>query len=333
MQERFGYLDGWRGIAICLVLMGHFFDVPGINEPRLGVDVFFVLSGLLMSKILYEQRMPLGQFYWRRFTRIFPALLFYLFFVFAFQGVFNWTFPAIDLGSTLLFARTYFPEFPDIWNTGAPIGHLWSLNVEEHSYLIMSLLTIPLFLRKREWVVLVLLCGATTLVMRYNLQHFAPNTVRIRTECASFFVFCSAAYFLIKPHLPWKMPVIFTPLAMAAVVYCYMDIAPWWLVYFRGVFLAYVVNHLVDLPQFGKRILEFKPLRMMGIFSFSVYLWQQPFYEFQVQHHNFVLSVVSLVAAISVGVASFYFIESPARRMLNSMGKPRPALAPGAVSG
>ena len=52
--SRVDYLDGWRGIAILLVLMEHFFGVREINVGRMGVDVFFVLSGMLMSNILFN---------------------------------------------------------------------------------------------------------------------------------------------------------------------------------------------------------------------------------------------------------------------------------------
>jgi peptidoglycan/LPS O-acetylase OafA/YrhL len=51
--ERIGYLDGWRGLAIAFVLQHHFFEVKWANFGILGVNVFFCLSGLLMSRILF----------------------------------------------------------------------------------------------------------------------------------------------------------------------------------------------------------------------------------------------------------------------------------------
>ena len=56
------YLDGWRGLAIALVLQSHFLAIGGFNSGRLGVHVFFVLSGLLMGRILFIKRVPLGTF-------------------------------------------------------------------------------------------------------------------------------------------------------------------------------------------------------------------------------------------------------------------------------
>src|SRR5579872_1267137 len=76
-SKRIDYLDGWRGLAILVVLVAHFGHLESTNLGLFGVELFFVLSGLLMARILYEQRMPIGEFYRRRIARIFP--LFYLF--------------------------------------------------------------------------------------------------------------------------------------------------------------------------------------------------------------------------------------------------------------
>ena len=77
-RSRLAYLDGWRGLSITLVLIGHFFPVPGINLGLLGVEFFFVLSGRLMAEILFIERYPLKKFFKRRFSRIYPALLVYV---------------------------------------------------------------------------------------------------------------------------------------------------------------------------------------------------------------------------------------------------------------
>ncbi len=77
-DDRIDYLDGWRGIAILLVLQSHFLPLSNwldIDSGRLGVDAFFCLSGLLMSNILFIKRTPLRDFYIRRASRILPAFL------------------------------------------------------------------------------------------------------------------------------------------------------------------------------------------------------------------------------------------------------------------
>lgn len=126
------YLDGWRGMAISGVLLSHFAGLQVVNSGRLGVDLFFVLSGLLMSRILFEDKISLATFYRRRISRIVPVFalfLLVLFSAFAAAGI------AVSFKEALAsatFTRTFFGEV-QIWDSEFPIGHLWSLNVEEHS--------------------------------------------------------------------------------------------------------------------------------------------------------------------------------------------------------
>lgn len=68
------YLDGWRGLAIFFLLAGHFFPLPGINFGAVGVNLFFVLSGFLMARLLFVDAVPIPTFYRRRAARIFPAV-------------------------------------------------------------------------------------------------------------------------------------------------------------------------------------------------------------------------------------------------------------------
>src|SRR6476620_555449 len=72
------YLDGWRGLAILFLLIGHFFPIDGINLGHLGVNLFFVLSGLLMARLLFVYEVPFGEFYQRRISRIFPTMMVFL---------------------------------------------------------------------------------------------------------------------------------------------------------------------------------------------------------------------------------------------------------------
>jgi peptidoglycan/LPS O-acetylase OafA/YrhL len=72
-DQHLDYLDGWRGLAITLLLMGHFHPIPEINFSAAGVNLFFVLSGLLMSKLLFVKAVPIPTFYQRRISRILPA--------------------------------------------------------------------------------------------------------------------------------------------------------------------------------------------------------------------------------------------------------------------
>lgn len=151
-EERLPYLDGWRGLAIAMVLISHFWKIPIADLGRFGVDLFFVLSGLLMSRILFEERMPIGKFYRRRISRILPVFL--LFVAVCWIG---WSdippgAPWQELVTTLTFTRTYFTH-PTIWHSILPDGNLWSLNVEEQCYIILATIAAFSALRARAaWI-------------------------------------------------------------------------------------------------------------------------------------------------------------------------------------
>ena len=78
LADRLDYLDGWRGLAIVLVLQSHFLPSHAIDSGQLGVDIFFCLSGLLMSNLLFVKRVSLVHFYKRRISRILPAFLLFI---------------------------------------------------------------------------------------------------------------------------------------------------------------------------------------------------------------------------------------------------------------
>jgi peptidoglycan/LPS O-acetylase OafA/YrhL len=321
---RLPYLDGWRGLAIFFVLIGHFYPVNHFYFGRLGVDIFFVLSGLLMSNILYVERISLVKFYKRRISRVFPAFFVYISFIYIMSNFFWFSGETSNYLYTLFFLRSYIPISPDIWNTGIPIGHIWSLNVEEHCYIVLSLITLIAFLRKREFTILFLLGGSSIALQYVYIKHpeIAPMSYRPRTEIVASHLLISAAYCLIKhnfeEYVRPSMPIV----AFVVGCWCYSSWAPWYASWtISPLMLAFVVNHLSKMPSMIIGILSFGPMRQLGIWSFSIYLWQQPFYEYYSSSKIEFLPLfggILLFSAISMGVISFYLIENPVRRWLNS---------------
>ena len=322
--SRVDYLDGWRGIAILLVLLEHFLGVTEVNVGRMGVDVFFVLSGMLMSNILFVKKVPLKIFYKRRVSRILPVFFIFITAVSLCSFIFNLSDEHHNFIYNLLFLRAYYPENPGLWSTGIPVGHLWSLNVEEHCYVVLSLITIISIISKRAYLA-VLSLGIGAIAIQYfyiKFPHYAPPHFSLRTEVVSSFLFLSAGYFLIKDRFekfipPW-LPIITFIFAIA----CYSPYSPHWTAKWSlaPFLLAFTVNHLNLVPNFLKQALSFPALRLVGIWSFSIYLWQQPFYYYGTKFGNaFPYAGIALfIVVIMVGAFSFYYIENPIRRYLNN---------------
>lgn len=160
--------------------------------------------------------------------------------------------------------------------------------------MFLSLLTLVAVLRKREAWVLAAACAAAMELYYYyeTTPRFASTSFEIRTEIASSFLLASAGYFLVKhrvsPFVKSWMPL----LALA---------------------LAFCVNHLAVTPSAVRMALASWPLRMMGIWSYSIYLWQQPFYDYKASLPD----GVAVIAAMLTGLASFYLFENPCRNWIN----------------
>jgi peptidoglycan/LPS O-acetylase OafA/YrhL len=315
--RRIALLDGWRGLAILLVLQSHFLPNHRFDSGRMGVCIFFSLSGMLMSEILFVRRVPLGTFYRRRISRVLPAFVVFVCIVF---GISAWRHGAASMTeflATLLFLRTYVPADPGIWQSALPIGHIWSLNVEEHCYLFLGVLSTWAAVRGREATVLAIVVLASFLLYAAYLHvpSLADIDFELRTEVASAYLLASAAYHLAKRHVvqwvkPW-MPL--ATLTVAAV--CFLPQARWWeTAIVAPLALAFTVNHLQGLAPVLRRVLELQPVRLFGLWSYSIYLWQQPFYLMS----GDLPSSVTFAGAMAAGLASFYLLEQPLRSWLNT---------------
>ena len=316
-------LDGWRGLAILMVLLSHF--VGGISfgwMGQFGVQLFFVLSGFFMSNLLFIKKIPLKYFFIRRFSRVYPAffLSVIVFFIYArFQSK-PYLVPLSELIATLAFLRTYYPSDVGIWSAAWPIGHYWSLNVEEHSYIYLAvgaLLTRSI----RAKILLPIFLVVSTLCTILFMYYYSRSTPSIGShwslysQCASVGLLTSATYRLLLSRYfsdwisisPSVSPICF---CMAVILSCPLGISEPTL---AAILLAVSVNHVIAAPVCVKSILSYSPLRWFGLWSFSLYLWQQPFFWFQQTKE----SIYWPMCAIVFGLISYYCVESPVRRFIN----------------
>ena len=170
--RHFPQLDGLRGVAILLVIAGHVlqggFAIPN-DLGALGVLVFFVLSGFLITGLLDREKQQTGNirlstFYFRRVLRLFPALFCFLAVLLLMikVGLVRDT-PWYAVVACIIYVR-------NIWGRGSSTGHIWSLSIEEQFYIFW-----PLLMRRlsRRFALRVAITGAIAIsVFRMVAIHF-----------------------------------------------------------------------------------------------------------------------------------------------------------------
>lgn len=211
------YLDGWRGLAIGFLLMGHFFPVPGINLGAVGVNLFFVLSGLLMGRLLFVQDIRIGLFYRRRISRILPAHVCFLL---------SMTLACVALGrpidfteivSAALFLNNYWTGEPG--KGVMPFGHIWSLSVEEHSYVLLSLVAICVRMGKglfRAVTAIAALCCVSAFAAVWYWTHYTGSLLHfgkwLQTEVSAFGILASVlSLLLLRSRVQQRLPAPVVP--------------------------------------------------------------------------------------------------------------------------
>lgn len=202
-------IDGLRGLAVTIVVLYHFFDnaLPG---GFIGVDIFFVLSGFLITSLLFREaavtgRIDLKDFWLRRLRRIAPAAIFVLFVAIAAAGLVGGD-PAVGL--TTQFFGTFF--FVNNWTQIAGsqsyfadsgvqlLAHYWSLAVEEQFYLFWPLVIVALLAARfsKRRMALVAGVGAVVsfvwMVLRYD-PNADPTRVYYGTDTHAFGLLLGAA--------------------------------------------------------------------------------------------------------------------------------------------
>jgi peptidoglycan/LPS O-acetylase OafA/YrhL len=323
-------LDGLRGMSILLVLLAHVAGTRGfpwlvgspVDVGNLGVRIFFVISGFLITTLLLREHdrtgsISLWNFYIRRVLRIFPA--FYAFLLCVLLGsLAGWihVLPG-DFFHALTYTMNYHPVHG--WYT----GHIWSLSVEEQFYIIWPVTVWKLGPRRAPWVSGLAMIAPP--VLRAWTFHFFPAEMNpnqfhlvadaIATGCflASVFNTLGAS----QRYLRWIQSPWFVIVPLAGLLAVFTDRSPR-IFYTVGITVANVsialcIDRFVRCPgSFGGSILNCRPLRFVGFLSYSLYLWQQVFLN---RHSAAPVAAFPLNVLLAAGcaMASFYFVEHPIR--------------------
>ncbi len=336
-------INGLRALAVLLVLLFHF-GAPGFGAGFIGVDVFFVISGFLMTGIiasgLEKRSFSIFGFYRARLVRLYPALvavvaatlLFGLVFVEpgALKDVARDGISALAFVSNIVFWQEagYFGASADtMW-----MLHTWSLSVEWQFYLIYPVvlaLAFPLLPGRQSRFALLLLGFILSLALSVVLGTVFDNG---RLVSAGFYMLPPRAWEMLAGGLvalwPWRMARVTQSSAalceimgVAAILSSLMlfseDTA--WPSY--SALLPVAGTMLVLAARSPRSILASTPLQAIGTWSYSIYLWHWPLVAalayFRISGAG--VESVAFMASILLGWASYTFIEQPCRVLLKGM--------------
>ena len=328
-------IDGLRAIAVLAVIAFHANPhlVPG---GFAGVDVFFVLSGYLITGVIASAldagTFSFTEFYTRRIKRIFPAYIAvavatllvssyllipndYIFYTTSLAA--SWAFLSNVFFSMLSWG--YFGQRTEEF----PLLHTWSLSVEEQFYFIFPVLLIFLYRRHRQHLVSVLMlcCAVFVAISEYKtgeIKSYFLITSRAHELLIGALTFFAAQRFPLRdPRLAGTFAATGMALIAGAFFLIHKDLP------FPGINSLYPCIGTALIILAGTRgtsafpVLQSRPLVSIGLISYSLYLWHWPIFSFlKYRHIDLTLPVAGAAVSLSFLLAycTWRFIEDPIRR-------------------
>jgi peptidoglycan/LPS O-acetylase OafA/YrhL len=336
--SRDGYrddIDGLRAVAVAAVVFFHA-RVAGFNGGFVGVDVFFVISGFLITTIILREvqrgTFSIAHFYERRVRRIFPALMtvmattlvvgFWLMLPSDFQELSRATRASTWFLANLFFLTKsgYFDAPPD----SSPLLHTWSLSVEEQFYLLYPALFVLIVRYAGSKLRLAVLIGA---LLSLALSLWGTN----RLPLAAFYLapfrmweLLSGAILALRllPPASARLNELMAMGGLAVILTSIVFISetdP-----FPGIRAVapclgtvWIIYAGLDGPTRVSRLLSRKPIVFVGLISYSLYLWHWPILVFLKYIYSndlpWIGTACGLLLALAFSVLSWRFVEVPFR--------------------
>lgn len=321
-QNRIPSLDGLRTVSITFVVLGHLYGTRGYPDNRFthfltqyahfGVQVFFVISGFLITSLLLREREKNGKiawlaFYRRRAVRIFPACFTYI-------AIMVLCFGALP---RLAYALTYTMCYA---GNSRPwvLGHLWSLSVEEQFYLLWPLALLWAFSYRKQigWAVLLAAPLARLWFWRHGMtsidEYFPAVADSLAAGCL-----LALLYPYLKGSARWlKSGPILLALCAGAFATAFAATHPRLYISTGGLGPVLIALAIFSLIERRDWILNNPITSFMGALSYSLYLWQQPFLNRDVSRW-WTAFPVNLLLALICAYASYRLVEKPMLRFKN----------------
>ena len=336
-------IDGLRAIAVIAVVLFHT-DIKQFSGGYIGVDIFFVISGYLITCIIKNKinsnEFSLVDFYRKRVIRLFPAL-FFVYLIILIFGLFVYdpksfrNLGASIVSSSLFVSNILFYKFTNYFNGSSinhPLIHTWSLSVEEQFYIFFPLFfIITKKLKNSKIKLLILLIFATSLII---------SILEVKYSLA-------AAYYLVTSRI-WELlfgsiiALNFIPKIQNVIIKNIVSLFSLIAIFYCIIFYnkntnfpglnalmpvlgtGFIIHCEINKEQFNVLpFLKNKVLVYIGKISYPLYLWNWPivsFYKyFKVVPLNFFDKFLIIFSSFLLSILTWKFIEIPFKRILNNI--------------
>lgn len=350
-------IDGLRAFAVLIVILYHA-KIPGVSGGFVGVDVFFVISGFLITTILAKQfsalRFSLLDFYARRAKRILP-LLFTVLVCSSIAGFFLLLPPEFGLMAKSLspiagfFSNLYFLRAKnDYWEqttlSSQPFVHTWSLAVEEQFYLVFPVLLLvgflffrsrlaPRSLRKLKIFITFLFVGSLAFSI-YSLGENPSSAFYILPSRAWELLMGSLLALIVVDNRGWRVPTFISNLMgilglvfilIPTTLYTETTLFPGINALLPCLGAAFIIfSGYQNEKSISRRLLSIKPLVFIGLLSYSLYLWHWPVFVFSKSPYWIYWGwgnpplLIQLVLIFALSFITWKFVEGPFRHSKRS---------------
>lgn len=333
-------IDGLRAVAVLAVVLHHL-SAPLVPGGYVGVDVFFVISGYLITRIISremeEGTFTFARFYERRARRIFPALFavlavtlvagYFLLLPSDYAGTLRGALGTLFFASNVVFWRDMAAGYFAATDAGLnPLLHTWSLAVEEQFYVFFPVLLLLCYRYFRRHIVLILvacatvsLAGAALLVQSKSVAVFFLSPFRAWELLAgSLLAFHAVPAIRSRAVRELAAGAGLLAILVACFVYDGNTTFPGLAALAPVLGAAAVLLAGASGPTFTSRLLQWRPVLYIGLISYSLYLWHWPLivlvrYAMGMAPITAYIPVL-MVASLALASLSYHFIEQPFRR-------------------
>ncbi len=338
-------IDGLRAIAVGAVILYHAqitaWDYQLFKGGFIGVDIFFVISGYLITSIILKELVTTGSFsfqyfYERRVRRILPALLFVMLASLPFAWIYLIPGSFVDFSKSILYslgfsANFYFHYSGQVYGATdgllKPFLHIWTLSIEEQFYILFPITLFVIFKYFRKYLIHIFILGfvvSVALADWASTNHPSFNFYILPSRGWEFLTGSILAYFEItlghrgkNKVLNLVLPILGLFLIGHSILYFNDEMFHPSFYTLSPIIGVCLIIWFSETNEIVTKLLSAKLFVGIGLISYSLYLWHYPIFAFakinQFNQGTLFNNLSLVIITILLSIFSYYFIERPFR--------------------